>query len=383
MKSLSLILNHLKYFAPAWVFASINILTGTWVLYLPYVKNKFVINDAAIGMALFYMALGTLISIPLIPFINKKLGIGRSTQIAVLVFALLFNLPLLAPTYWTLCLSLFCIGVFSGFTDVSMNALISIIEKEDKIHIMSAAHGFFSLGGVIGAGLGVLLMVKCPSPFWHMLIASSFIILTNLFLSKHYKKVEDEVIKNEKGKNVFGHFYPLFGLALIAFIVMCNEGAVEHWSNLFLYDVVQVSESRAGLGFIAFSLCMTLGRFWGDGISQQIGARSIISYGCIIAFLAYLLILSSTLFSSVIGFGLLGLGLSVIIPELFRLAGQMEGVPSSVGISIVSGVGFIGFLIGPVLLGFISNRTNLLSSYIFLSALILTAFALVFFQSKE
>lgn len=383
MNSLRLILSDRRYFAPAWVFASLNIMIGTWVLYLPQIKTKFGLNDAEIGVALFCTALGLLIAIPFVPFINQKIGVGRSTQIGVIVFALAYNLPVIAPDYWTLCAGLFVAGFFSGFTDVSMNALVATIESTEKKHFMSAAHGFFSLGGFIGAGLGIILINLLSNPPLHMLVVCSFIILTNLTLAKHYSNIKEASTSKSEQKNILKNIRPLIGLSLVAFIIMINEGAVEHWSNLFLFDIIQVSESRAGLGFIAFSLCMTIGRFLGDGISQKIGSIKIISYGCVIAFVAYFFIITSNLFLAVLGFGILGLGLSVVIPELFRLAGQVKGVPASVGISIVSGIGFSGFLVGPLLLGLISNSTNLIWSFAFLSVSVVLALGLTFFDSRK
>ena len=303
----------------------VNILTGTWILYLPSIKQKFDLNDAQIGFALFFTALGLLISIPFVPYINKKIGVGRSTKIGIISLALLFNLPLLAPNYLLLCTCLLLIGVFSGFTDISMNALVSNIEKKDNQNFMSAAHGFFSLGGFIGAGIGSLLMSQFSNPSFHMLGISIFIILTSIVFSRNYQSIENIPILESKEKTrIFSHLKPLLVLSIIAFIVMFNEGAVEHWSNLFLFDVVKVSESKASLGFIIFSLTMTLGRFLGDGISHKIGAIKTIFFGAILAFTAYLLIITATLYVSVLGFGLLGIGLSVIVPEIYRLAGKTK-----------------------------------------------------------
>lgn len=358
-------------------------MTGTWVLYLPYIKTKFALNDAQIGIALFCLALGLLISIPFIPFINGKIGVGRSTKIGILLYALSFNLLLLAPDYWSLCMFLLLTGIFTGFTDVSMNALVSVIEKKNSQHFMSASHGFFSLGGVLGAGIGSLLMLFISRPIWHMLIVSIFIVLSNLFLSRFYDGIKETAATKIKQEGKFKSIRPLLGLAVLAFIIMFNEGAIEHWSNLFLFDVVQVSESQAGLGFIAFSLCMTIGRFLGDGISKRIGSINIILGGCAIALIGHLGIVASNLILSVLGFGILGLGLSVVIPEIYRLAGKTKGVLSSVGISIVSGIGFAGFLVGPVFLGFISDWANLTWSFAFLSILIMLSLGLTFFRIKR
>ena len=384
MKSLQLILTNLRYFGPSWVFSSINILIGTWVLYLPYIKIKFELNDSQIGIALFFTALGLLVSIPFVPFVNNKIGVGYSVKFGIIVLALMFNLPLLAPTYTLLCVSLLITGVFSGFTDVSINALVSIVEIKDNENIMSAAHGFFSLGGFIGAGLGSLLISKFSSPSYHMLIVSLFVVASTLFLSKSYEKIKDTIPeKSKENTSILKNIKPLLGLSIVAFIIMFNEGSVEDWSNLFLFDVLHVSESKAGFGFVIFSLTMTLGRFLGDGISEKIGAIKTISFGCCIAVIGYVLILMSHFIVSVLGFGILGLGLSVIIPEIFRLAGQTKGVRTSVAVSVVSGIGFIGFLVGPVLLGFISNWSNLSRSYMFLLLLVIMAFCVMQFHARK
>lgn len=384
MKSLRLILANVKYFAPSWVFLSMNTLIGTWILYIPYIKSKFNLNDGEIGFALFFVALGLLMSLPFVPFINRKIGVGKSTKIGIILLAVVYNLPLIAANYMFLCVALFCVGVFSGFTSTSLNALTANIERKEQQNFMSAAHGFFSLGGFIGAGIGSIYLSRFSNPCIHMLGVSFFIIFTTLVLSKNYKNIKG--ISNEKLKknnNFFKNVKPLLAVSVIAFIIMFNEGAVEHWSNLFLFDVVKVSESKAGLGFIVFSLTMTIGRFLGDGLSSKIGSMKIIIYGCLIAFISYMFVISANLYLSVLGFGFLGLGLSVIVPEVFRVAGKTKELETSLAISIVSGIGFVGFLVGPVILGAISTWSSLVVSYVFLSALIGIAFCLALFVSKK
>lgn len=384
MNSLGLILTHRQYFAPAWVFASINILTGTWVLYLPHVKQKFDLNDAQIGFSLFCVALGILIAIPFVPKITQKLGVGKATKFGILLFTIAYNFPLLTTHYISLCISLFIVGIFSGFTDVAMNALVTVIEKTKETKIMSAAHGFFSLGGFLGAGIGSILIICFTNPIYHMLLISAVVVVTNFILSKHYSAVkETSHIKTISENKTTSRLQPLLGLSLVAFIIMLNEGAVEHWSNLFLHDVVKLSDSKAGYGFIAFSMCMTIGRFFGDKLNERHGAIKIIITGSLIAFLSYFLIITSHFYWSIIGFGVLGLGLSVIIPELFRLAGNTKGISSSTGISIVSGIGFLGFMLGPLLIGIISNFSNLKWSFIFLALLIIIATVITFFLLKR
>ena len=112
MKSLWLLITQRRYFSPAWVFASINIMVGTWILYLPFIKERFMLNDAEVGSALFFTACGLLFSIPLVPKLNKFFGVGRCTQVGIVLLSLTFNLPLIAPNYYALCGSLFFMGSF-------------------------------------------------------------------------------------------------------------------------------------------------------------------------------------------------------------------------------------------------------------------------------
>ncbi|WP_166962834.1 MFS transporter [Yeosuana marina] len=384
MNSLKLILFKPKYFSVTWVFASLNILIGTWVLYIPYVKEKLELNDSEIGFALFCLALGILVFLPLVPYIIKKIGLGKYTIIGVTLFAIAFIGPLVAVNYISLCLSLFIVGIFSGSTDVAMNTLVSEIEKQDDNNFMSAAHGFFSLGGVIGAMLGSILMTFFILPVYHMMIIASCVIAINLWLSKHYIKIKESNTSEEKKTFQLSAFKPLLVIAFLAFVIMISEGAIEHWSTLYLLEVVEISQKNlAGLGFILFSTTMTLGRFFGDGISKKTGSIGIILLGCLLASIGYLGVLFNEFIVTVFGFGLIGLGLSVIVPELFRIAGKTHGVSASTSISFVSGVGFMGFLIGPVALGFVSDVYSLKMSFLVLFVLTVSALITSLFKLKK
>ncbi len=384
MNSLHLILTKLRYFGPAWVFASLNIIVGTWVLYIPKVKEKLAIDDAQLGIALFCFALGTLVMIPISSVLIKKIGVGKVTLFSIVTFSILFLLPVVMPSYNTLCVSLFGIGLLGCLTDVSMNALVSDIEQEDNVNFMSASHGFFSLGGVIGAGIGSLLIVYIEMPIKHMLYAAAFVIITNLILAKAYFTIEGIKEESIKKSHSIKLMKPLFGLTIIALLIMGSEGAIEHWSKLYLQDIVEVtSEKISGFGFVAFSVMMTLGRFFGDAISKRFGSFVIIISGCVISIFGFFAVLAAQLMISIVGFGLVGLGFSVIIPELFRLAGKTKGISSATGISFVAGFGYLGFLLSPPVLGFLSKIDSLKLSFMALLIAAIIAMVITFFLKRK
>ena len=355
-------------------------MVSTWVLYIPTVKEKLALSDGQVGIALFFFSVGTLSMVPIAPKIIKKIGVHISTLLGISIFSILFIGPLLSNSFYLLCTTLFVTGLFGCLTDVSMNALVSEIEQKDEVHIMSASHGFFSLGGVIGAGLGSLLFLYVTSPVYHMILAAMFVLLSNLILCRGYlsRKFRIDEEKDASASFSLSLWKPLAGFTIIAFLIMGSEGAVEHWSTLYLSDVVILeTENYAGLGFFIFSTMMTLGRFLGDAVSKRFGSYRIIMTGCLLGMIGFLTILTANFIPVLLGFGLVGIGFSVIIPELFRLAGRVKGISSAQGISIVAGFGYVGFLASPPFLGFLSDLYDLRASFTALCIGAGTALAIV------
>jgi len=350
-------------------------------LYIPYIKRHLNLDNGEVGVALFFIALGTLTMIPLASKITSKVGLGKTTfwSIAFLSFTLL--LPFFASSYVLLCFAGYIMGIGIGITDIAMNALVSEVEKRDQVFFMSVSHGFFSLGGVISGGIGFLLFDFFDWPIYHIAIATLFILVTNVLLFKNYWSIKNSAVERESIKLKWNVIKPLFVLALLAFIVMGNEGAIAHWSKLFLQDIRNVlDDSLSSLGFILFSVAMTLGRFFGDGLSEKYGSRRVVLSGSLISAVGYVCILIPNFYLNVIGFGLTGLGFSVIVPELFRTAGNVKNISSVEGISIVSGSGFLAFLLGPAILGFLADTGTLIRSFsVLLGSIILGILIVLFF----
>jgi MFS family permease len=345
------------------VFASLNILFGTWAIYIPTIKEDLNIDKATLGLAIFFLSLGVFTIFPLASRIINKLGVGRATWLGVIFCCIVAFCPFVSSNFYMLALALFAFGLSQGFTDISMNTLVTEIEKEDQIHMMSAAHGFFSLGGVI-AGLGSFLIPALNNKSLHILIIIAIVFGVNLLFYKHYKNVLAAPI--EKKKFQFKNFKPLLLLGLVSFVIMGSEGAIVDWSGLFLKEIRLAPETVWGAGFLGFQLLMTIGRFLGDAISEKIGSVKIVTLGTSIAIIGFLLVLGGGLYAAILGFALTGLGFSVIVPELFRIGGTVKGVESSQGVAFIAGTGYSGFLVGPVILGYLAEHFSLNLSFIIL-----------------
>jgi len=372
MKSLRIITTNSNYFAPAFVFATLNIVFGTWAIYIPAIKSNLGINEGDLGLAIFCMAIGTLIMIILAPKLINFLGVGRATGYGILLFLFSFIVPFSTSQYVWLCFGMFTVGLFSGFTDVAMNALVSEIEKRDKVHIMSANHGFFSLGGFFGAGIGGLFLTKDILPIQHLLVVIFILLVVNLMFLRRYINVSS--VRLEENTFKFNLITPLIVLGVIAFFIMATEGAIVDWSALYLEKVSLARVSWLGLGYTIFSATMATGRFFGDAISKRIGSKPAILGGIFIASIGFSCILLVYPIIVLIGFGLVGIGLSVVVPELYRLAGNFRNLDASIAISFVTGIGFLGFLIGPVLLGFLAEISSLKLSFLVLLTFVIFSF---------
>ena len=360
MSSLGLILSNRRYWAPAYAFMCLNLIYGTWAIYIPTIKETIGINKSELGLAIFAMALGNFFILTVAPKINDVLGCGRSTKLGLLALCVFGVGPYLAQSYITLCITLFLVGAAQGFLDVSMNATVSQIEKDDKVTLMAAMHGFFSLGGV-AAGLGTFLIPILNAPVIHSLLIVVLITIPNFSLSKHYESVTAEVTKGSKRSS--NALKPLILLGFISLIAMGSEGAIVDWSGLYLEEIVKVNPAWIGAGFLVFSITMTLGRFLGDGLSTRLGSEKVLILGILTSIIGYLGVLTADSTISVIGFAIIGAGFSVLVPELFRMAGKQDQIPSSKAIAIVAGFGYSGFLTGPVILGITAETYDLTTSY--------------------
>ncbi|MGB6152696.1 MAG: MFS transporter [Pricia sp.] len=363
MKSLRLILSNPRYFGPAWVFASLNILFGTWAIYIPTVKENLAIDKSQLGIAIFFLSLGVFVVFPMASTIINKLGVGRATWYGVLLICTAALLPLLAPSYYALMGALFLFGASNGFTDISMNTLVTELEKEDKKKFMSASHGFFSLGGVL-AGLGSFLIGPLDNPLLHMGIAIALVFIVNLMFFRRYIGVVAAPV--EKDTFSLKLFRPLLLLGLISFVAMGSEGAIVDWSGLYLKEISMAPEALWGAGFLGFQVTMTLGRFLGDGISSKIGSIKMVGIGVLVVMAGYGLVLTTTTNMAIMGFALSGLGFSVMIPEVFRIGGNVKGIDSSQGVSFIAGTGYAGFLSAPPILGFIADSYSLVTCFLVL-----------------
>ncbi len=369
-----------QFIAVGLVFALNALLFAFWITRIPEVKRALELSDGRLGFALFFIPVGALLAMLSVSAFVHRFGVGRITIICAILFIAGILLPFLSTSFWMLAGSLFVVGFTSGALDISMNAVASVLEKEYKTDIMSTCHGFFSLGGMVGAGIGSLLIALDVDALPQMLVGMAMMLVLLLMY------VRPAIVPVTEADSVGGSHFALpgralIGLAIIAFCSMQGEGGVADWSAVFMEQVATAEDYMWGLGFTGFSMSMTIIRFAGDTIVSRMGARRVIVLASIVVMLGLLLVLPGYAWLSIVGFTISGIGYALLVPVVFSEAGRQPGISASRGIAAVATVAYFGFLVGPVLIGGIAEAFGLKMGFLYL--VVFTGLALGAFRILE
>lgn len=353
---------------------------ATWVPHIPFVQEKFSLSESALGFCLLSIAAGALVSMPVTGLLISKYGSKSILKIISVVYCLVLPTMIAAPTLPLFVLALFLFGASNGVMDVSMNAHGVLVEKRLGKSVMSSFHGLFSLGGLAGASIAGLMLSAGLAPAMHTLIMSAILLILALSVISRLLPKEAEITGEHTSQEpVFVKpTGPLLGLGLMAFFILMVEGAMGDWTAIYIEDIPGTTEALAAAGFAAFSLTMAIGRLTGDYLIHRTGKITIVRYGILLSAAGLLLAsLTTSAWLAIIGFALVGLGLSNVTPILFGAGGKVEGIDAGKGIAAVTTSGYTGFLVGPPLIGFIADFTSLSVSFLLLAGcfLIVSFFA--------
>lgn len=341
------------------MFLIAGICISCWAPMIPFAKSNLDLDEAGLGLVLLSFGVGALLTMPLTGWLVHRFG-SRNIIITATTFLLIF-LPLLtlAPSTTLLSLLLFLFGASSGAMNVSVNSQAVLVESRSPRPLMSGFHCLFSFGGLIGAGLLSILLELGYGLHESVVVFSTIMFLVLLVQfrrllpkSEENKKTHSSGFSVPSGKVIF--------IALLCFIGFLSEGAVLDWSAVFLRSSHDYSESSAGIGYAAFSIAMSLGRFFGDRIIQKIGRQLMIQLGGFTAAAGYILTVTAHWgHLELLGFILIGFGASNIVPILFSTAGNLPNTSPSLALTMVTTLGYAGILLGPAILGFVAQATTL------------------------
>jgi MFS family permease len=341
---------------------------AAWAPLVPYAKARAGLDDGTLGLLLLCLGVGSILAMPMAGALASRFGCRRVLSGGTLLICL--ALPLLATvsSIPLLIAALFLFGAGLGTVDSTVNLQAVIVERASGKTMMSGFHGLFSLGGIVGAaGVSALLGLGI-SPLGATLVVIVFLLVSLLKAAPHLLPYGSE---SSGPAFAIPHGVVLF-IGSLCFIVFLAEGAVLDWSAVFLASERHLDTAYAGLGYAAFALTMTVGRLTGDAIVHKLGATRVIVFGGLTAAAGLLLAtLAPAWEAALIGYALVGVGCSNIVPVLYTAVGKQKVMPESIAVPAITTLGYAGILAGPAVIGFIAHGSSLSFAFGLIAVLLL------------
>lgn len=354
--------------ATALFFFGMGFSFATWASRIPDIKSMLHLSEADLGALLFALPVGQLIAMPFSGKIVTKYGSKQITIFGLLLYSACMPLLGLATSKVELALALLLFGFFGNFCNIAVNTQGVYTQQLFEKPIMGSFHGSWSLAGFFGALVGLIMVSFELSVLNHFIIAFAMVCLLVLanysFLIKAKTKQSEEQTSYSFFKNPNMN---LIWLGVICFCCMASEGIMFDWSGVYFKEIVKAPGGLVVLGYTTFMVSMASGRFLSDILVHKYGAKKVlIISGIVISSGLYLAVLLPYLVPCTIAFMMVGFGVSNVVPIIFNAAGNIKNVPPGIALTIVTSISFLGFLIGPPIIGFIAEMTSLQYSFAFI-----------------
>jgi MFS family permease len=337
---------------------------------LPRVQELFSIDNGVLGFVVLASSVGAIGAMPFTGWFIIRYGSRRIALFSVFFYCLLVPFVPWALALPGLILIFFLMGISAGMLDVSMNAQAVMVEQHLGKPIMTSFHALFSIGMMAGAGMGSLFAKLQTDLFTHLGLITLISIVIAIFI--RYYLIHDAPVARQEGPAFRIPNAAMISIGVIAFCSMLGEGAMADWSTNYLENIAHADEALAPLGLAAFAFAMTIGRLVGDRARIRYGDQKlIIICGLIASAGLTLAILITDPINVIGGFFLVGIGLSVVVPIAYSIAGNAPELPPGVGLAMVTTVGYSGFLFGPPIIGFLADWQNLRFAFSLVLALFL------------
>lgn len=350
------------------IFFINGMLVANWFARIPDIKLALGLREGPLSIALLCSAVGALIAQPTAGVVIGRLGSRTVTTVMALSFCVAFILPGFATSLPLLMLALFFFGATNGALDVAMNAQAALVEHQYRRSIMNTFHGFWSVGGLLGAAVGGLAAARGLTVSTHFVLAAAVGVVAMFVASR--RLIPDGPVPGAAA-GAEGHA-PAFALptkalipmGIVALCALITEGAIGDWGAIYLREGLGSSAAVAAFGYSIFALLMAGGRFTGDWLTTRFGSGHIVRTGGGLVIVGIGLVLVSAYPPlAIAGYGFVGAGVSCIFPLILSAAARTPGVAPGVGIAAMATAGYTGFLIGPPLIGGLAELITLRGAF--------------------
>lgn len=328
---------------------------SSWASRIPDIQRKLELNEAQLGFVLFALPLGLILTLPVTGMLLRKFSSRNIMMLGAMIFNLMLCLLGFVTKSWQLVIVLFCFGSSRNLMNISMNAQSVGVQALFPRSIITTFHGVWSLAGFAGALLGLLMVYMQFPTYWHLLFAGTSMIILGLFFFP--TTLHQPPSTGGGGKRLILPDKHLLKFGFISFAVMACEGTMYDWSGIYFQKAVHAIPT---IGYVAFMIAMACGRFSGDILVNKLGIPVIIKFSGLLILCGMLLAAAMPFpIPAGIGFMMIGLGTSCVVPLVFSMAGRSKNMSSGSAIAAVSTVGYLGFLIVPPVVGFLAEAAGL------------------------
>lgn len=340
---------------------------SSWASRIPDIKAQLHLSEAEFGAVLFAFPIGLMFTMP---FTGKMLN-KYSSRYVMLLGAVMFNIMLAFPGFssfvWQLIIILLMFGASRNIFNLSINAQSLEVQKLYPKSIMTRFHAVWSLAGFAGAGLGYVMVTQNIAPSYHLLgISIAMMAVTACFypLSIHTQPIPDKKkFFSMPDKN-------LIKFAVICFVSMACENTMYDWSGIYFQNILHASPKLTTAAFVFFMTAVTLGRFLGDYGVMKFGIKRILFYSGVFITLGFLIcFVLPFIYTTIFGYVMIGVGVSCVVPLVFSIAGRSKNLNSGSAITSISTIGYLGFLLVPPMVGFISEFLSMKWAFLVMAIL--------------
>jgi MFS family permease len=350
----------IRWTTGAFFFFS-GIISSTWSSRIPDIQQQLQLSNAELGAVLFSISAGLVLALPLSSWLVAKFTSEKMMTVSTIIFAVIIALLPLAPSVVVLAILLFLFGALRNLVSMSANTNSIEVQRLFSKPVVSTFHGIWSMACFVGVAIGGLMISTRVLPLWHFLGVAVLIIIGVFFFKRKDRGVE---MSSEKKPFFVKPDRHLFLLGLVAFGAMFCESSMFDWSINYYDKVIEADKDYVTFGYSSFIIMMTGGRLIGDRFIARFGPMNILWFNGFLMTTGFLLVISfPTVFLASLGFALVGLGSSIMVPIAYSLAGKSAKMPAGYAIASITMVGYIGFLSSPLVIGGLAEKFGMQTAF--------------------
>jgi hypothetical protein len=251
-------------------------------------------------------------------------------------------------------------GLFFSMLNVGMNTSAMAVEQQEHARIMAMCHGLWSFGAMSGSALASTCTGLGMLPVVFISLLAALVLGLSLVVRPAFMTIQNPDTGDATGPAFTWPTPLLWGLILISMCTNLTEGSMADWAAVYMREIVQAPAWMVGWGFAAYAFFMASGRFAGDVLLTKFGNRQVLQVGGGVAAAGLLLAITLPVVpGAILGFAMVGAGVSLGAPVLYGSAARVPGLAPGVGLATLNTFAMLTFLTGPTIIGFVSRATNL------------------------